>query len=32
MLNVKMSKSKKASNLINRNIKYLKVMRNIYLY
>jgi hypothetical protein len=31
MLNVKIIKSK-ASNLINKNIKYLKVMRNIYLY
>jgi hypothetical protein len=29
MLNVKIIK---ASNLINKNIKYLKVMRNIYLY
>ncbi len=31
MLNVKIIKSK-ASNLINRNIKYLKVIHNIYLY
>jgi len=29
MLNVKKTK---ASNLFNKNIKYLKVMRNIYLY
>ena len=31
MLNVKNIKSK-ASNLINKNIKYLKVIHNIYLY